>query len=83
MSGQIDDYVPSPFPVGQRIQYRFDRSMRGVVTKHTDKGFEYKLDKPQSIGRAAWGWTSEGGEVYCRSWCPDGGFEIEAEEYDI
>ena len=83
MSGQIDDCVPSPFPVGQRVQYRFDPSVRGVVTELTEKGFKYKLDHPQTIGRAAWGMQSHGGEVFCYSWAPDGGFEVEAEEYDI
>lgn len=83
MSGQIDDTIPSPFAVGQRIQLRETPYLRGVVMELTKKGFKYKLDTPQPFGRAQWGMISEGGEVFCRSWCPDGGFDVEAEEYDI
>lgn len=80
MSGQPDDYVPSPFHVGQRIQRRSCTSVRGVVVALTDEGFEYKLDSPESFGR---GLSSDGGFVFCRSWYSDGGFDVEAEEYDI
>jgi hypothetical protein len=83
MSEQIDDCVPSPFKIGQRLQYRSDPSVRGVVTELTDKGFKYKLDYPQPVGPARYGMQTTEGEVYCRSWCPHGGFEVEAEDYHI
>ena len=78
MNDQIDDRIPSPWQVGQRIQERNNPAVRGVVTELTDKGFKYKLDFPQSVGPASWGQTSEEGEIYCYSWEPYGGFEIEA-----
>ena len=73
----IDDFVPSPFPVGSRIRLIQQPYVTGVVTELTPMGFKYWLDHLVTIGRAAWGQTSQGGEVYCRDRYPHGGFEFE------
>lgn len=77
IGAQLDDIVPSPWPVGQRIQQRDNPSVRGVVTELTARGFKYRLDEPQTVGPTRWGQQSIEGEVYCRSWERWGGFEIE------
>lgn len=71
----LSDCVASPFQVGQRIRLEQSPDVTGIVTEATPHGFKYKLDTPQTVGRAAWGMTSSEGEVYSRSFYPHGGFE--------
>ncbi len=57
---QIDGHLyPTTTP-----RWRLADKPNATVTALTARGFEYRYDYPIPFGRAAWGQTTEGGEVY-------------------
>jgi hypothetical protein len=59
--------LKQPFKIGQRI-FEKQTGNTAKVTKHTGKGFEYKLDKPVNF-IPRWGMQFVGGECFEAGFC--------------